>query len=344
MARQANRLSIGTKVPPLGTSTTHAHGNSPQNDLFFNVSATWFVIQSLGGDLCMHSNRRFPVRRSSAFLPIAVITAVTILCVSCFIIWPAYAKLNKSRICAQEVSALKAIQIVHVAQVQYRSQYDRYAKTLAELGPSAADLIAADLASGDKQGYRFTMMGTSTGYTISAVPKSFGSTGARTFYSDQNLFVRQNYGQEPATVKSKEVGSARGQVKRRHQGFRNLPVTHCTVRADGRWVVTVDRFFEGVLPAHRGAADAAGTDWKSAVYRTVQEEMKADRGLPIARMVELGGVSRASSRIVLMLTEFSGAVEVPLGFLDQTCPGILPVPWFLPRSCAARSPHRPYPV
>ena len=34
--------------------------------------------------------------------------------------------------------------------------------------------------------------------------------------------------------------------------------------------------------------------WKSAVYRKVQEEMKADRGLTIARMVELGGVSRAS--------------------------------------------------
>ena len=36
-----------------------------------------------------------------------------------------------------------------------------------------------------------------------------------------------------------------------------------------------DRFFEGVLAAHRGTADAAGIDWKSAVYRKVQEEVKA---------------------------------------------------------------------
>ena len=42
-----------------------------------------------------------------------------------------------------------------------------------------------------------------------------------------------------------------------------------------------------------GAADAAGTEWKCAVYRKVQEEMKADRGLRIGRMVELGGVSHA---------------------------------------------------
>ena len=39
-----------------------------------------------------------------------------------------------------------------------------------------------------------------------------------------------------------------------------------------------------------GAADAAGTEWKCAVYRKVQEGMKADRGLRIGRMVELGGL------------------------------------------------------
>jgi putative transposase len=48
-----------------------------------------------------------------------------------------------------------------------------------------------------------------------------------------------------------------------------------------------------VLAAHRGAADAAGIDWKSAVYRKVQEEVKADRGLTIERLVELGRVSRS---------------------------------------------------
>jgi putative transposase len=48
-----------------------------------------------------------------------------------------------------------------------------------------------------------------------------------------------------------------------------------------------------VLAAHRGAADAAGTDWKSAVYRKVEEEVKANRGLTIERLVELGQVSRS---------------------------------------------------
>jgi transposase InsO family protein len=48
-----------------------------------------------------------------------------------------------------------------------------------------------------------------------------------------------------------------------------------------------------VLAAHRGTADAAGLDWKSAVYQKVQEEVKADRGLTLERMVKLGRVSRS---------------------------------------------------
>jgi transposase InsO family protein len=48
-----------------------------------------------------------------------------------------------------------------------------------------------------------------------------------------------------------------------------------------------------VLAAHRGSADAAGVEWKSAVYRKVKEEVKADRGLTVERMTELARVSRA---------------------------------------------------
>jgi len=115
-----------------------------------------------------------------------------------------------------ETAALRAIQTLNTAQVQYNSQFGRFAQSLTELGPpasgtanaSAADLISGDLAAGEKQGYRFTLTGTPTGYTITAVPTAFGSTGSRTFYSDQSLMIRENYGQEPATARSPEVGSA----------------------------------------------------------------------------------------------------------------------------------------
>jgi putative transposase len=48
-----------------------------------------------------------------------------------------------------------------------------------------------------------------------------------------------------------------------------------------------------VLAAHRGTADAAGVDWKSAVYRKIEEEVKLERGLTVERMAKLGRVSRS---------------------------------------------------
>jgi type IV pilus assembly protein PilA len=154
----------------------------------------------------MRPDGRSPLRR---LMPLAVLTALGSLSFGWLIVWPAYAKLNKGRMYAQEVNALRAIMMVHTAQVRYRSQFNRYAKTLVELGPRGANEIPSDLASGVRQGYRFALTPTLSGYTIAAVPVAFGSTGARTFYSDQTFVIRENYGPAPATVNSKEVGRGR---------------------------------------------------------------------------------------------------------------------------------------
>jgi type IV pilus assembly protein PilA len=115
----------------------------------------------------------------------------------------------------KETAALASINTLHQAQVQYNSQYNRFANSLTELGPpasgstsaAAADVINNDLANGEKNGYKFTMTGNAGGYQILAVPVRFGVDGSRTFYSDQTMVVRENIGPEPATVNSKEVGS-----------------------------------------------------------------------------------------------------------------------------------------
>ena len=85
-------------------------------------------------------------------------------------------------------------------------RHGRYARSLTELGPSASGLIPPDLAAGERQGYKFNLTGTPESYSIQAVPTVFGSTGGRTFHTDQSLIIRENYGSEPATANSKEVG------------------------------------------------------------------------------------------------------------------------------------------
>ncbi len=62
----------------------------------------------------------------------------------------------------------------------------------------------------------------------------------------------------------------------------------------GRSADPGDRFFERVLAAHRGTADATGTGRTSAIFRKVKEEVKAGSGLTVMRMMKLAQVSRAS--------------------------------------------------
>lgn len=105
---------------------------------------------------------------------------------------------------AAEMAVVRELQTMNRIQVQYKSQFQRYANTLAELGPRGADLIPSKLASGDKDGYVFTMTETPVGYTIHANPKVFGTSGRRTFYTDQDGHIRQNWSAEPASASSPE--------------------------------------------------------------------------------------------------------------------------------------------
>jgi hypothetical protein len=111
---------------------------------------------------------------------------------------------DRARRFSQEITAIRALRTIHTAQVQYFSQYGESAASLKELGPPAG-LIDGELASGTKDGYRFTMTGNASGYAIHADPESHGKSGSRTFYSDQTMKIRQNYGQEPATINSPEM-------------------------------------------------------------------------------------------------------------------------------------------
>jgi hypothetical protein len=49
------------------------------------------------------------------------------------------------------------------------------------------------------------LTGTQGGYVINANPIAYNSSGSRTFYSDQSMVIRENYGPEPATATSKEL-------------------------------------------------------------------------------------------------------------------------------------------
>jgi type IV pilus assembly protein PilA len=149
-------------------------------------------------------------RRRRGFSLIELLIVISIILIIAAIAVP---KMNNQLMAAHEMAAIRQITTIHQAQTQYYSQFGKYAATLAELGPptsgtagpSAADLIPKVLADGKNSGYVFTVVASPTGYSVTANPESFGSSGRRTFFSDQSLVIRNNLTQEPATVTSPEI-------------------------------------------------------------------------------------------------------------------------------------------
>lgn len=149
-------------------------------------------------------------RRARGFSLIELLIVVAIILILAAVAVP---KLNQNRMLAQETAAIRQISAIHTAQTQYYSQFGRYATALTELGPptsgqpgpAGADLIPGDFALGKKSGYVFTVTAAPTGYTVSATPEAYNSSGRRSFFSDQSLVIRENWGPEPATVTSKEI-------------------------------------------------------------------------------------------------------------------------------------------
>lgn len=109
---------------------------------------------------------------------------------------------------AKESTALQHLRTIHTAQASHYSKYGAFATNIAQLGPPPnAGLIASDLASGEKMGYRFAIVPAEDGYAVTARPWP-PQASARSFYSDTSLLIRHAPGSAAATADSPELGSA----------------------------------------------------------------------------------------------------------------------------------------
>jgi len=158
-----------------------------------------------------HEGQKDARRGGFSLMELLIVIAIILV-----ILTVALPKLNNAVRGAREVGAAKAITTIQTAQVQYYSNYNRFAASLTELGPpssgpegpGAAGLIERDLASGEKGGYKYTVTATPNGYNISAVPSQYPSSGSKTFFSDQGMGIHQHSGPEPATVNDPLMGES----------------------------------------------------------------------------------------------------------------------------------------
>ena len=114
--------------------------------------------------------------------------------------------LLRSRIAANQASAVGSLRVINTAEVSYSSTFNQgYSPDLASLGPpssgnpttSAAGLIDSVLANGAKSGYQFVYSATSvngivSAYQVNANPLTPGSTGQNYYFTDHSGIIRQN--------------------------------------------------------------------------------------------------------------------------------------------------------
>ncbi len=112
--------------------------------------------------------------------------------------------LFRSRVSANEASAVSSMRTINTACMIYNSTFGAFPAALSHLqapssgNPSstAADLINQELAAGTKSGYVFTYTQGSggTSYTLTSAPVLMNQTGLREFYSDASGVIRFNVG------------------------------------------------------------------------------------------------------------------------------------------------------
>ena len=144
-------------------------------------------------------------KSSKGFSLIELLIVVAIILIIAAIAIP---NLLRSRIAANQASAVGSLRTLNTAEITYSSTYNvGFTATLSYLAPptgtnnptsTAAGLIDSVLALGSKSGYSFTYSpgaSDSTGrintYAFTAVPIT-SSTGTNYYYTDQSGVIRQN--------------------------------------------------------------------------------------------------------------------------------------------------------
>jgi len=145
-------------------------------------------------------------KSTKGFSLIELLIVVAIILIIAAIAIP---NLLRSRIAANQASAVGSLRTLNTAEITYSSTYNvGFSYSMAYLMPpttaganptsTAAGLIDSVLGSGAKSGYSFTYTpgnSDSTGrintYTFTAVPIT-SSTGTNYYFTDQSGVIRQN--------------------------------------------------------------------------------------------------------------------------------------------------------
>ena len=126
-------------------------------------------------------------------ISVAVISVISALVVPTFL---------HSRVAANEALAIRAVSNIVASQISYSmtmgsGSYTADLNALQKAGLNV-DLVGSEIS----EGYALSVSGGSSEFSVQARPLVFGSTGTRSFYSDQTGIIRYTEADEMATSSS----------------------------------------------------------------------------------------------------------------------------------------------
>lgn len=129
--------------------------------------------------------------RQRGFTLIELMIVVAIIAIIAAIAIP---NLMRSRIQANEASAIYNLRAVVSAQGGYFSTNSRYATEFDELTTATPPFLNGDWGATQRSGYQFTLEGEEANYTSHANATTYGVTGVRGFFVDSSGIIRANQG------------------------------------------------------------------------------------------------------------------------------------------------------
>ncbi len=143
------------------------------------------------------------VKKNKGFSLIELMIVVLVIGIIAAIAVP---NLAKSKMAAHESSAISAIRTLVTAQITFavKSGSGDFAADLVSL--QGANLIDSVLGSGTAEAYSFSLSGSGVQYTIDARPLVYGSSGIRSFFTDESGAIRYTTADAAATASDPGLG------------------------------------------------------------------------------------------------------------------------------------------